>query len=499
VAEISVSSSTLGNPLQQMLMADAIEPGSDPSYQLCKTILTYHPLGAKLAEVPTAIAQSQPREITVTDGPEEHCEKAFTAEWEKLHADKVIFNLCRLSRVYGIASVAMLVEGEDTETEVDFEKFWNKPVSFNVFDPLNTSGSLVMNQDPNAADYQKMPGNITVQGQTYHRSRCFVKMNEDPIYIGYTNSAFGYVGRSVYQRTLYPLKSFIRTMIADEMVAKKCGLLVAMIKQAGSIVNAMMQAMAGVKRSILKIAETDNVISIGPDDKIAAIDLTNVNAAMETTRRNILNNIASGANMPAILVNEETFAEGFGEGTEDAKMVARYIDRYRKEELAPVYAWFDNIVQRRAWNEEFYAATQKLFPEYKNAPYETAFTKWQNSFSAAWPSLLVEPESERAKADDVKLKAVISLLEVLLPQADPDNKASVITWAADNINAMENLFSSPLMIDAEAMAEYVPPVPAAGDGDETKPPKPENVMQDSASVMELVRRAPSIGKLRDTA
>lgn len=485
MAEISVNSSTLGNPLQSLLMCDAIEPGSDPSYQICKTILMYHPLGAKLAEVPTAIAQSQPREITVTDGPEEHCKKAFLAEWEKLHADKVIFNLCRLSRVYGIASVAMLVEDEKSDTEVDFETLWNKPVSFNVFDPLNTAGSLVMNQDPNAADYQKMPGHIVVQNQTYHRSRCFVKMNEDPIYIGYTNSAFGYVGRSVYQRTLYPLKSYIRTMIADEMVAKKCGLIVAMIKQAGSIVNAMMQTMAGIKRSILKIAETDNVISIGHEDSIAAIDLTNVNAALETSRKNILHNIAAGANMPAILVNDETFAEGFGEGTEDAKMVARYIDRYRKEELAPIYAWFDNIVQRRAWNEEFYKATQKLFPEYKGVPYETAFTRWQNSFTATWPSLLVEPDSEKAKADDVKLKAVISLLEVLLPQADPDNKAAIITWAADNINAMEDLFSSPLMIDAEAMAAYVRPMPAANAGDETEP---ESIMQDSASVTELVRK-----------
>lgn len=485
MAEISVNSSTLGNPLQQMLMCDAIEPGSDPSYQLCKTILTYHPLGAKLAEIPTAIAQSQPREITVTDGPEEHCKKAFDAEWEKLQCDKLIFNECRLSRAYGIASVAMLVEGEDSATEVDFTTFWNKPISFNVFDPLNTSGSLITNQDPNAPDFQKMPGHIIVQNQTYHRSRCFVKMNQDPIYIGYTNSAFGYVGRSVYQASLYPLKSFIRTMIADEMVAKKCGLIVAMIKQAGSIVNAMMQTMAGIKRSILKIAETDNVISIGHEDSIAAIDLTNVNAALETSRKNVLNNIASGANMPAILVNEETFAEGFGEGTEDAKMVARYIDRYRKEELAPIYAWFDNIVQRRAWNEEFYAATQKLFPEYKGVPYETAFTRWQNSFTATWPSLLVEPDSEKAKADDVKLKAVISLLEVLLPQADPDNKAAIITWAADNINAMEDLFSSPLMIDAEAMAAYVPPMPAANAGDETEP---ESIMQDSASVTELVRR-----------
>ena len=39
-------------PLQQMLLADNIEPGSEPSYQICKTIYEYHPLGKRLIDTP---------------------------------------------------------------------------------------------------------------------------------------------------------------------------------------------------------------------------------------------------------------------------------------------------------------------------------------------------------------------------------------------------------------------------------------------------------------
>jgi hypothetical protein len=466
-----IGGSPLGSTLTGILQCNTINPEDSPSYQICKDIYSYHPLGAKLVEAPIAMAQSQQREIAITKGPEERVKKAFEDEWQKLNADGQIFNLMRLSRMYGIASIAILVDGEDSDTPLDYKNLWNANISFNVFDPLNTSGSLVLNQNPNQMDFLKTNGSITVQGQLYHRTRVAVKLNEEPVYLDYTSSAFGYTGRSVYQRTLFPLKSFLQSMITDDLVTKKAGVIVAKMKQPGSIVNAVMMGAAAIKRVLIKEAVTGNVINITPEDEIETLDLTNVNAAMTESRKNILNNIASGAGMPAILLNEETFAEGFGEGTEDAKNVARYVDRFR-EEMQPVYTFFDRICQYRAWNEEFYKTVQKDFPEeYEGRSFDDAFYEWVDSFEAHWPSLLTEPDSEKAKVDDVRLKAVIAAVEVLLPACDPDNKATVIEWLCDNFNAMELLFSSPLVLDAEALAAYEPPQPMTASG-EPAAPKP---------------------------
>lgn len=464
---ITLNGSALGTPLLALLNADSIQPGSDASYQLCKTIYLYHPLGLKMVASPVRMAMSQKRDITIPKAPEERAREAFLAEWEKLGADKHIESTMTNARIYGIASLIYGAVDKATDAIIDPEDLSKLELYFNVLDPLNTSGSLVLNQDPNAPDFQKYT-NISVAGKSYHRSRSVVIMNEEPVYIAYSTSAFGYVGRSVYQRALFPLKSFVQSMVTDDMVTKKAGLIITKMKQIGSIADGVMKKLAGIKRSVIKDAQTDNVVSIGIDESVEAIDMTNTDTGMTTARKNILENVAVAADMPAKLLNSETFAEGFGEGTEDAKNIARFIDNIR-EQMRPLYDFFDNIVMYRAWNPEFYKTIQAEFPkEYGDVDYKTAFFQWKNSFKAAWPSLLIEPESEQIKVEEVKLKSLISAVEVMIPALDPDNKATVIQWLADNFNEQKLLFSNPLILDIEALRAYVPPMLEA----EPSEPKP---------------------------
>lgn len=459
---ITLTGSSLGTPLQTLLSSnDAIQPGAQLSYELCKIIYLYHPLGAKLAEKPIELAQSQRREISVADSPEDRVKEAFEAEWNGLRADDHIFNTRKLSRVYGIASIAAVTEIGDENKPLDFWKLYKQDLSFNVFDPLNTAGSLVLNQNPLSKDFQHV-SDVSVSGQAFHRSRTRVTLNEAPIYIAYTNSAFGFVGRSVYQRSLFPLKSFIQTMITDDLVAVKAGTLVAKIKQAASVIDNTMQRLFGLKRSVVKEARTGNVISIGTEEDIESLNLQNLEGPMKMARQNILENIATATPMPAKLVTQESLSSTFSEGSEDAKEIARYVDRERVS-MGDLYDFFDKIVQYRAWNPDFYATIQKDFPDYRNVDYKTAFYRWQNSFNAVWPSLLIEPESERSKADKVKLESVIAMLELLLPKMDPANSMLLIKWAIEQFNGLKELFGAAVLeLDWDALEEYEPPQPEMG-------------------------------------
>jgi len=463
---ITNGGSSLTTPLQEMLQADEIVPGAAPSYQLCKTIYNYHPLGKKLVDSPIMMAQSQKREISIPDGPEDRVKEAFAKEWERIGADKHIANTMRLARIYGIASLALLVEGEDNDKPLDLSKLSDKKISFNEFDPLNTAGSLVLNLQPNAMDFMKHT-DIVVSGKRYHRSRSVVILNEDPIYLEYTTSAYGYVGRSSFQRALFPLKSFLQSLSTDDMVTRKAGVLIAKLQSPGSIIDNMMSKLFGQKRALIQESQTDNVISVGLEEAIETLNLQNLDGAYGQARKNILENIAAANDMPAKLLNSETFAEGFGEGTEDAKNVARYIDRVRVE-MRPLYDFFDQIVMHRAWNEEFYKTIQADFPDYKKIPYSRAFYDWVNSFAAIWPNLLTEPDSEKIKVDETKLKAIISAVEVFAPMLDPDNKARMVQWAAENLNENKLLFQSPLELDIEDLKSFVPAQPL----EEPSEPKP---------------------------
>jgi hypothetical protein len=411
-----------------------------------------------MAEAPVTIAQSQQREIAIPDSPEEAVRERFLSVWEDRRIDDVIVNVMSQSRVYGQTSMALVTDdkNDDPATPFDFRRL-SKPnspgIAFSTFDPLTSAGSLVLNQMPNAFDFQKVK-NIRVSGQNYHPSRSLVMFNERPIYISYTSSAFGFVGRSVYQRALYPLKSFINTMVTDDMVALKAGVLIAKMKQPGSIVSNLMQVMAGVKRALLKEAQVTNVLQIGPDDSIESLNLQNLDGAFGNSRTNILKNIATAADMPAKILDNETLVQGFGEGTEDAKNIARYIERVRRV-MGPLYQFLDYVVQFIAWDEDFYRTIQERYPEYKSVPYITAFKRWQNSFRATWPNLLIEPESERIQVEDVKFKATIALMEVLLPMMDGENRMRVIAWACDQFNASKLLFgASYLDVDMDALEEY---------------------------------------------
>ena len=448
-----VAGSQIGSQLMTLLNAEDLIPGAEPSYQLCKTIYAWHPVGKKMVDTPLAIAQSQERIISIAKGPEERVKEAFLRQWKEDKADRHILNTARLARIYGIGAIVLGAIDEPTDEPLDFKRLADLSIYFNEVDPLNTAGSLVLNQDPNAPDFQKH-GDIAVNGKTYHRSRCVVLMNEDPLYIEYSTSAFGYVGRSVYQRALFPLKSFVQTMITDDMISRKAGLLIAKIKQAGSMVNGLMEKLQDFKRRLLNQSTTNHTVSIGHEDSVESLNLNNIDGAGKFARTNILENIALAADMPAKIINNETFAEGFGEGTEDAKNVARYIQTVRND-LGPLYDFFDKIIMHRAWNREFYATIQAEFPEeYGGRSFESAFYEWSNSFHAEWPSLLIEPDSKKAEGEKVKLETLISTVEVLLPSLDPANKAKVFQFFQDNVNANKLLFSTPLVLDFDAMVEF---------------------------------------------
>lgn len=457
MSTFQLNGSSAGSALETLLTAPDITPGDAPSYELCKTIYAFHPLGAKLAEKPIALAQSKPRIINIQRGPETKVREAFEAKFKELGCETSIFNLMTLSRIYGVASLALLVDGVTTDKPVDYKKLYKAKIAFNVFDPLNTAGSLVINQIPNALDFMKTSGAIKVAGQTYHPSRTVVMMNEQPIYIAYTASGFGFVGRSVYQRILFPLKSFVQSMLTDDLVTLKAGVLIAKLKQPGSIIDNVMGKMFGLKRQVVKEAKTYNVISVATEEEIETLNLQNLDGAFSLARKDILENIAAGADdMPAILLNQETFSSGLADGSEDAAMVAHYVDRIR-EKMTDAYRFMDKIVMHVAWNEDFYKTVQAEFPdEYGDVPYETAFYEWANSFTAEWPPFIEEPPSDRVQVEDVKLKAVIAMLQVLLPAVDPENRAVVIEWACDNFNALKLMFDSTLELDFDALKDYEP-------------------------------------------
>ena len=243
-------------------------------------------------------------------------------------------------------------------------------------------------------------------------------------------------------------------MVTDQFVTLKAGLIVAKMEAPGNFIDGLVQRMFGWKRGQIKAGVTSQVLSIGLEESVEALHLENLEPAARFARENCLKNIASAAGMPASIIAQETLTEGFGEGSEDAKKEASYLNDVR-DELEPVYAFMDRLVQRIAWTEEFYRSLWTDYPEYAEIPFTTALHDWTRAFTATWPNVLMEPESEKAKSADVQFKSVLGLLEAMGPELDPENKAKLFGWACENVNEREELFASKLDLDVDALQAYL--------------------------------------------
>ena len=433
---------------------DDVEVGSTLSYQLCKELYLKHPLGAKLVDLPIDKGLMTKREILIQDAPPEVIEQ-FEKTWKNLKANRAIEMAVRNSRIYGTGSIAIVFKDPEIKPSANmrWELCQNQQFAFNALDPLNTSGTGVLTQNPTDYDFQEIHG-VMVSGVNYHHSRTFQVVNECPVYLSWTASAFGFTGRSVYTRAIYPLKSFISTMIADDMVAQKVGVMIQKTEKSGSVIDGLMQKIGAIKRSFLKIASTGNVLEVGLKDSIETLNMTGIDSALNAVRKNILENIASSDKMPALLMLSETFATGFGEGSEDAKQISAYLDNFR-EKHAPLYDWMDKVVRKTAWTPEFYATIQARYPaEYGNKPYFVAIKQWHDNFSYEWESLIKEPESEAVNVESVKFKAVTDLMGIVFDKLDPANQSAFLKFCESNLNESTKLFPNKLELDFDAYEQH---------------------------------------------
>lgn len=453
----NIQTTNIGDGLRGLLNAGDIATAHGLDYQLCKDIYILHPLGQKMADKPIELAQSQRRELNVQGAgtAAEQVRDRFEEIWVKHHFDELTANTVSVSRVYGAGAVGVLQKGISSSKPLDVKNIWKTDFAFNVYDPLNVAGSLVLNQNPLSREFLHV-SEMSVNGESFHRSRSRVLFNERPIYIWYVTSGFGYTGRSVYQRPLLPMKSFITTMVTDDLVSRKAGVIVAKIKAASTVVNNAIKTANANKRGVVQVAEVGNVINIGIDEAIESIDLKNLSEPYNTARKNIIENCASGAGMPALLLNEESLGGSFHEGSEDARVISRYIDRFRDQTLDPIYNWLDPICMRLAWTPAWYETFQKQNAgEFGDVDFEVFFWRCANSFRKKWPSLLQEPESDQVEVEKVKLEAIIKFVEVLLPNVPQEQKADVLMWATDKFNSLPLLFGGgDLQIDWDAVAAY---------------------------------------------
>lgn len=457
MAEIQLNNN-LSSELAKILESDEIQPGTDVGYELCKLLWQFHPLGGKLVEKPITMAMCKPRHYNVETDPDERVVRQFELVWKRMGLSEKIKNFFFVSRCYGAAAIGVGTRSASCKDPIPTFGLREDDVYINVWDPLNAAGSMVTDQNPNSPYFQQANATLKISGKNWHPSRTLKIFNGTPIYLEYQNSTFGFTGRSVFQRVLYPMKSYVGTMTANDLVSQKAGVMVAKTAQNGSVINGIMAAATKVKREIVKIARNGGVINIGVSEDIESLNLQNIDKALTVARDNIISDIASGSDVPAVLIKEEAFSNGFGEGTEDSKAVSQYVDGVRQA-IDSVMDYFERMVRYIAWNEDFFNSLKNDYPDIITEDYQTTFLMWEREFTAEWQELVEESPDKHREADSKVIQQAVALYTALSPTLDPKNRAALAEWVSGIVNGTQTYGDFPLIIDMDALAKFIPPPP----------------------------------------
>ncbi len=445
---------SIGTPfnasLQGIMDADDVAPGTDVGYETCKALWQYHPLGGKIVEKPITLAQTDGQTITVAGVAEDEIVEAFHNEWKgPTDYTAKARDVMHIARAYGGGALVFGFPDLPTDQALgDWFELQTRPgLYFNLFDPLNLVGSTITNQNPNAPDFQKPQPEITAAGQPYHPSRSITVFNGTPIYLAWQSSSFSYSGRSVFQRALFSLKTYLQVMKTTDMASVKAGLLVAKTKQNTSIVDRMVEKFGAVKRAFLKEAKTGQVLQVGENDTVESLNLQNLDGTIKITREHNIADISAETDVPAILLKDEAYAQGFSDGEQDMMNVVQFINHVRGQ-MGGVYDYLNRICCYRAWTPALFETLQAKYPDALGGKdYKAWFFECRARFKATWPSLIQEPEGEKTERNAKKLKAIADLFKVLNPGIDPANGAKLRQWIVDAVNGMPELFDNIMDFD----------------------------------------------------
>ncbi|OXI49280.1 hypothetical protein [Burkholderia aenigmatica] len=432
--------------LYNNLVNEVIEPDTGLSYQLAKQIYLSHPMGQRVVDNVINLAFSQERTIS---GIPEDAKKAFKAAWNAARADTAIKNVARHARIYGSSTLVDLGEG-----------------TFKVYDPLITAGSLVGNLDPLSRDFLS-PNDPVVRDFKFTPQNSVVAFNGTQVYLAYSQSAFGYTGRSVFYNMLQPLAAFLISMEVDALVLKKSGVLISKTKPVGAAQNRFSMFWQRKKATDVKKALNGNVLAIETDEDINTLNMANTADAMTTARNNVISNIATALDAPAVILQNDVLTNGFGEGKEDSKVIAQFVERYRGE-IEHLFEFITPKIQELAWTEEWYASFVMSNPAYASIPFQSATNYWRNNFEYAWPNYLTEPDSEKVKREESSFNAYAKIYETLQAGIKNPETRRAIAQALIELtheDSMKTLLPMPIDIEF-ADDDFVDPAPTDFKGSE---------------------------------
>ena len=414
--------------------------------------MQYHPLMLAITGKPFLDALSRGFEYVFDDAPPEAKERfAKVAD----SATQPVIRVFKLALSYGAAGIGIVVSGEDASKPIDtgwFSQNLENGFSFNTFDSLVTAGSFITDLDPNSTEFQKVI-DFSVRGKRYHFSRCKAVFNplEDPNYLQYESSAYGFVSASILKRALPALQQYLRLRIAETLLTKKVASFVIKQDVKQSVYEKISETINSFKRSKVEDLTGGDAITIGIDDSIESFDLANSSQTINALDELNMNSLASSTGWQASYLKHSMLSTGFADGSNDAAQIDKMlysVQRFTKE----LFEWIDDILFYIAWTDGFIDEIANQSPDlYRGKTRNQIRQLWRTGYERKFNPPTAEQPKDKAAANGDFLEALTKAVSLIMQTAGNPTLTEAVVNEIDAANIFTQGFGE--RIDPESLQQ----------------------------------------------
>lgn len=384
----------------------------DLTYEECRDIYRYWPLGKRVATALPNFAMSSGRTFSVKENLPEVIKALEEAE-KLLKIPQVVNKAAVYSRVYGLSFVYLASDSSECPPDkpLNREEFLHSSCRFNVLDPLSAGGSIQIDNDSLSPTFG-LPLYLKVKGKVVNSSRIHLCFNDIPLYYKFNPSSFSFGGPSIYQNMTLLIRSWNRTVLALQRLSTKAASIIVKRKDGSGTAGFQVQAL-NRNLSAIRSLENDGITSIRVGEEIEFFNLAGLSEIDSICNR--LNSMLMMAlsDTPSGILLDKNLSTGLADGDNDMKAIIISTDRFRKDILKPIYDFLDKFMCYRAFTPELISEMKEKYPElYRDKSEESILMEWLDSYSFEFNELYPQSENEKEDTSSKKLDNLLKLKEL---------------------------------------------------------------------------------------
>lgn len=406
------------------------------SYEECREIYRFWPLGKRVVSALPNFAMSAGREFSIKDAPPEVAEEIKKTA-EQMDLEGTVNKASVYARIYGLSFIFVSTP-EDTPDKPLTYKDIQQGFNFNVLDPLAMGGNIAIDINPLSYNFNK-PLGYTIKGHKVNSKRIFACYNDIPLYYQWNKSSFSWSGPSIYQNMTLLIRSWNRAIIAIQRISTKAASIIVKSKDIVYQTGVNIQAINKNLR-LIRDMENDGIADIKVGEDVEFFHLTGI-----TEIDTIIEKIQSGLMMslndtPSSILLDRNIAQSMSDGDNDMKAIIIAVDRFRKGTLTPIYEFVDKFLLYKTFTPQFIKQMKQKYPDlYANMGENEILAHWMENYTFEYNNIYPLSKNEEADTQSKHLDNMLKIKELGGDLNSIENEINQIYPNGDFVLSEENI------------------------------------------------------------